>query len=72
MRRFAQTKKDHLMKIKDQLGKIFNRIDVVVGRWGDKWNTRLRIPQPRDICTNFLPRQLAPFSRFGALCNFYL
>jgi hypothetical protein len=64
------TVNDYLMKVIDQLGKIFNGINVMVRGWRYKWNPRFRISQPRNICTNFLPRQLATFTRLGTLCDF--
>lgn len=61
---------DYLMKVIDQLGKILNRINVVMRRWRYKWNTRFRISQPCNVCTNFFPRQLASFPWLCTLCNF--
>ena len=57
----------NLLEIEDQLRKIFDRIDVVMRRRRYQANTRLRITQPRDHLVDLVTRQLAAFTRLGAL-----
>ena len=57
------------MKVVDELGQIFDGVDVVVGRGGDERHSRLRVSQGSDVWAHFLPRKLAAFSRFCPLRN---
>src|SRR5574343_1927491 len=53
----------------DQLSQIFDRVDVMVRRWGDQGHTWHRVTQLTDVFGNLSTRQLPTFTRLGALCH---
>ena len=57
----------HGAQVVDQLRQVFNAVDVVVRRRRDQRHAGHGMPQPRDVCSHFLRRQLPAFAGFGAL-----
>ncbi len=57
----------HVFQIKDQLCKVFNRIDIVVGRGRDQRNPWYRVPGPGDDLVHLVSRQLSALPGFCAL-----
>ena len=57
----------HLAEIEDELGEILDRVDVVVRRWRDEGDARLRSPETRDLLAHLVCRDLASLARFRAL-----
>ena len=56
-----------IFKVKNQLGQILDRIDVVVGRRRDQLHTRCGIAKARDVLVHLMTGQLTTFSRFRPL-----
>ena len=57
----------HFLQVVDELGQVFDRIDVVVRRRRDQADAGLGVAQPRDELVDFVARQLAAFARLGTL-----
>ncbi len=58
-----------LLEVVDQLGKVFDRVDVVVRRWRDQGHARYRVTQLGDKAVDLAAWQLAAFTGLGALGN---
>ncbi|MNZ67067.1 hypothetical protein D3C78_853020 [compost metagenome] len=58
-----------LLEVVDQLGQVFDRVDVVVRRRRDQGHARYRIAQLGDQAVDLAAGQLAALARFGALGN---
>ena len=56
-----------VLQVVDQLGQIFDRIDVVVRRRRDQPDARRRVPRLRDPRIHLRAGQLAAFARLRAL-----
>ncbi len=56
-----------LLEVVDQLGQVFDGVDVVVRWWRDQADPRLGITQPCDQFVDLVPGQLAAFAWLGAL-----
>ena len=56
-----------ILQIEDQLREVFDRIDVVVRRRRDELHAWRGIAEPRDVLIDLVSRQLAAFTRLGAL-----
>src|SRR5690606_15376499 len=56
-----------LLQIVDELGEIFDRVDVVMRRRADERNARRCMAQARDEFGDLEAWQLAAFARLGAL-----
>ena len=61
----------HLVQVIDELREILNRVDVVVGGWRDKRDSRLGAPQLRDVRRDLGARQLSALTGLGALGNLW-
>ena len=59
-----------LLEIINQLRQIFDRIDIVMGRWADQSHTFGRMTQTRNKIRNLHPRQLSTLAGLGALRHF--
>ena len=57
----------HIFQVMDELGQIFNRVDVVVGRWRDQTDAWHAIAQLADVLGHLAAGQLAAFAGLGAL-----
>ena len=57
----------HILEIVNELGQIFDRINIVMRRRRDQPNARHRVPQLADILRDLAARQLAPLTRLRAL-----
>ena len=55
------------LQVVDQLGEVFDRIDVVVRRRRNQRHAGRRMPQPGDFRGHFVRRQLAAFAGLRAL-----
>ena len=55
------------LQVVDQLGQVFDGIDVVVRRRRDQRHAGRRMPQPGDFLGHLVAGQLAAFARLGAL-----
>ena len=55
------------LEVVDQLGEIFDRVDVVVRRRADQTNAGRRMTQPRDVVIDLVSGQLAALAGLGAL-----
>src|SRR2546428_3610468 len=58
-----------LLQVVNQLGNIFNAVNVVMRRWRYQSDAGLGMPQARDVIDDLLGRQLAPFARLGSLSD---
>lgn len=58
-----------LLEVVDQLGQVFDRVDVVVRRWRDQGYARYRVTQLGDQAVDLAAWQLAAFTGLGALGN---
>ncbi|MNP14835.1 hypothetical protein D3C76_1071720 [compost metagenome] len=56
-----------LLEVVDQLGQVFDRVDVVVRRWRDQRHARYRIAQLGDQAVDLAAWQLAALAGLGAL-----
>ena len=56
-----------LLEVVDQLGEVFDRIDVVMRRRRDQADAGLGVAQARDQLVDLVARQLAAFAGLGAL-----
>ena len=57
----------NIFQVVDQLGQIFDGVNIVVGRRGDKLNARRGTPYPSDVFVNLVAGKLAALTGFGAL-----
>ena len=55
------------LQVVDQLGQVFDGVDVVVRRRRDQRHAGRGMPQPRDLVGHLVAGQLAAFARLGAL-----
>ena len=55
------------LQVVDQLGQVFDGIDVVVRRRRDQRHARRGVPQPGDLLGHLVAGQLAAFARLGPL-----
>ena len=55
------------LQVVDQLGQVFDGIDVVVRRRRDQRHAGRGVPQPRDLVGHLVAGKLAAFARLGAL-----
>ena len=55
------------LQVVDQLGQVFDRVDVVVRRRRDQRHAGRRVPQPGDLLGHLVAGQLAAFARLGPL-----
>ena len=56
-----------VLQVVDQLGQVFNRVNVMVRRRRDQADARRRVADLGDPGIDLLPGQLAAFARLGAL-----
>ena len=56
-----------LLEVVDQLGQVFDRVDIVVRRRRDQGHARHRVAQPGDQAVDLAARQLAALAGLGAL-----
>ena len=56
-----------VFQIVDQLGQIFNRVNVMMGRRGNQFDAGCRVAQHGDVLGHFLARELPAFAGFRAL-----
>src|SRR5436190_12878638 len=56
-----------ILQVVNQLGEVFDRVNVVVRRWRDETNARCGVTHLRDPRINFAAGQLAAFAWLGAL-----
>ena len=57
----------HGFQVIDQLGQVFNAVNVMMGRRADQRNARRTVAQHRNLCRDFVTRQLAALTWFRAL-----
>src|SRR5436190_1171408 len=51
-----------LLQVVNQLGQVFDAVDIVMGRWRDQRNARDRMPQMGDVGVHLVLGQLAAFA----------
>lgn len=56
-----------VLQVEDQLGQVFDRIDVVVRRRTDQTDARRGVPRRRNDLVHLVTGQLTPFTRLGTL-----
>lgn len=61
-----------LVKVEDELGQIFDRVDVVVGRGRNQGNPGFRRTKGCDVLGDLGPRELTALPRLGALAHLNL
>ena len=62
----------YFLEIVDELGEVFDRVDVVVGRRGDQLHAWLGVAEAGDERVHLVTRKLAAFAGFRALGHFDL
>src|SRR5580698_594043 len=55
------------LKVVDELGQVFDRVDIVMRRRTDELHAGLRVTQPSNQLGDLVTRKLAAFTRLGSL-----
>ena len=62
-----------VLQIVDQLGQVFDRVNIVMRRWRDQTDTRRTVTNPGNLFIDLMAGKLPAFARLGALailiCN---
>jgi hypothetical protein len=56
-----------ILEIEDELGKVLDRVDVVVGWWGDEAHTWCGLPYFGYPGPHFFPREVTSLAGFSSL-----
>jgi hypothetical protein len=56
-----------VLQVVDELGQVFDGVDVVVRRWADQAHARHAVAQEADVFADLAARQLATFAGLGTL-----
>ena len=57
----------HVLQVVDQLGQVLDRINVVVGWWGNQTHTWHAVAQLASVLADLTTRQLTAFAWLGTL-----